>query len=312
MGTGRQQQDEGVSLIAARWKASILVGAVISPFLLAGCSQTTSHGMSVAKLTDSIGPTKVRPYRYTARDRECMERVMFFESNRSSRDGMIAVGTVVMNRLRSGKHGNSICAVVGEKGQFAPGVMTRRMNSKALPDVQEAAEAVLKGERHAKMRSAMYFHTAGLKFPYKNMHYVAVAGGNAFYEKRGRNWKPLPPEPTIMVAAAAPAARTTTVQAKAQGQPVVLASAQTDAMTTAAVSSVPLPQARPDGGRVVLARAIGRDPDPARFGTAATAHVVAASYSAPSDQPVMAFEQTPENTSAIGALIAAESRPMSK
>ena len=30
----------------------------------------------------------------------------------------------------------------------------------------------------------MFFHRAGLTFPYKNMHYVLVAGGNAFYEKR--------------------------------------------------------------------------------------------------------------------------------
>lgn len=287
-----------------------MLGAVLTPFMLAGCSQTTSHGMSVAALTDSLGSTKAGPYRYTARDRECMERVMFFESNRSSRDGMIAVGTVVMNRLRSGKHGDSICAVVGEKGQFAPGVMTRKMNSKAMPDVQEAAKAVLKGERHAKMRSAMFFHTAGLKFPYKNMHYVAVAGGNAFYEKRTRNWKPLPPESPVMVADAAPATKAKALPGVEQSEPVVLASAETDMMTTAAVSGVPTPQARPDGDRVASAKM--KRPDPARFGTVTAAHVTEASYSEPSDQPVMAFEQTPENTSSIGALIAAESRPVSE
>ena len=55
-----------------------------------------------------------------------------------------AVGTVVMNRLKSGQHGDTICAVVGEKRQFAPGVLTRPMNSKAMPDVQEAADAVVR------------------------------------------------------------------------------------------------------------------------------------------------------------------------
>ena len=30
----------------------------------------------------------------------------------------------------------------------------------------------------------MFFHTAGYSFPYRNMHYVVVAGGNAFYQKR--------------------------------------------------------------------------------------------------------------------------------
>jgi spore germination cell wall hydrolase CwlJ-like protein len=191
--------------------------------MLAGCSQTASHGMSVASLADSITPSafKARPYRYSSRDKECLARVMYFESNRSSRDGMVAVGTVAMNRLRSGKHGSTVCEVVGEPGQFAPGVMTRKMDSRGADLAKDTAEAVLKGERSPKLKNAMFFHTAGLKFPYKNMHYVLVAGGNSFYEKRGRNWQPLPPEtmvaysggtpnaapetPAVMVASAEPA-----------------------------------------------------------------------------------------------------------
>lgn len=219
--------------------------AALSPFLLAGCSQTTSHGMSVANLANSVlspseGSTRVRPYRYTARDRECLERAMFFESNRSSRAGMIAVGTVVMNRLRSGKHGNTICDVVGERNQFAPGVMTRKMNSKAMPDVQEAAEAVLKGERSKKLKNAMFFHTAGLKFPYKNMHYVLVAGGNAFYEKRGRNWQPLPDEQPTMVAFAGDTP-------DAAPPPVMVASAApaSDAPELPGVKQAELPETAP-------------------------------------------------------------------
>ena len=100
---------------------------------------------------------------YSAPEKECLMRAMFFESNRSSRDGLVAVGTVVMNRVRSGKYGDTICEVVGAPRQFAPGVMTRPMNSKALPDVEAAADAVLKGERHPKVKNSMYFHTAGLK-----------------------------------------------------------------------------------------------------------------------------------------------------
>jgi hypothetical protein len=224
-------------LIDLRWKLPALLCAVLSPLFLAGCSQTASHGMSVSSLAESVSPgsARTRPNRYTARDRECMERVMFFESNRSSRAGMIAVGTVVMNRLRSGKHGNTICDVVGERGQFAPGVLTRKMNSKAMPDVQEAAEAVLKGERSAKLKNAMHFHTAGLKFPYKNMHYVMVAGGNAFYEKRGRKWQPLPDEPMVAYSGDTP---------DATPQPVMVASSE-PAAELPGVNPVDLPETAP-------------------------------------------------------------------
>lgn len=116
-------------------------------------------------------------------EQDCMARAMYFESNQSSREGMIAVGSVVMNRLRSGKYPRSVCAVVGQRNQFAQGVLTRRMDGRGAALAQEAARAVLRGERHPQIGNAMFFHQAGLRFPYGNMHYVLVAGGNAFYER---------------------------------------------------------------------------------------------------------------------------------
>lgn len=115
---------------------------------------------------------------------DCMERAMYFESNRSSRDGMIAVGSVVMNRAKSPDFPRSVCGVVGQKNQFAPGIMTRKMNDRSLPLVREAARSVLRGERHPLTGNAQYFHAATHRFGYDNMHYVVTTGGNAFYEKR--------------------------------------------------------------------------------------------------------------------------------
>lgn len=297
----------------------LLLGVITSPLFLAACSQTTSHGLSVASLTDAV---RSRPSSHTAKDKECLQRAMFFESNRSSRDGMIAVGTVVMNRLRSGKHGDTICQVVGERGQFAPGVMTRRMNSKAMPDVEEAAEAVLKGERKAKLKNTMFFHTAGLRFPYKNMHYTMVAGGNAFYEKRGRNWKPLPDEPTVAMAQAtprAPAATAAPVTLVASATPVRTKATNTRAATSAdatyvnAVASqqakATLEKAAPQKATLVGMQEPMQEPDAARFGGAADARPVT-SFPAASAEPTMAFESTPENTDAIGAMIAGQARPL--
>jgi spore germination cell wall hydrolase CwlJ-like protein len=146
---------------------------------LSACTQS-------ADALDGVKTSSIRPNAYSGNERDCLARAMFFESNRSSREGLIAVGTVVINRVKSGNYPNTICGVVGQKNQFAPGVLSRKMNSKALPDVMAAADAVLAGERHPALGGAKFFHQAGLKFPYKNMHYVAVAGGNAFYDKRSR------------------------------------------------------------------------------------------------------------------------------
>lgn len=150
--------------------------------LQAAASNAASSLMSVIP-----GSNQARGYAFSSKDHECLARAMFFESNRSSRDGLVAVGSVVMNRLETGKWGNTVCSVVGAPKQFAPGVLTRQMDSEALPDVMEAARAVLKGERHPKIyKDVMFFHTAGYRYPYDNMHYVVVAGGNSFYEKRRR------------------------------------------------------------------------------------------------------------------------------
>jgi spore germination cell wall hydrolase CwlJ-like protein len=97
---------------------------------------------------------------------------------------MFAVGTVVMNRLADPHYPKSICGVVGQKNQFAPGVLYKPMKEKrSYALASRVADAVMSGARHRGVRMAKHFHTAGLRFPYRNMHYVLEAGGNEFYEK---------------------------------------------------------------------------------------------------------------------------------
>jgi spore germination cell wall hydrolase CwlJ-like protein len=130
------------------------------------------------------GCAVLSPYAHLS-PRECMARAMYFESNRSSEEGMYAVGTVVMNRLADPAYPKTVCAVVGQKNQFAPGVLHKPMKEKhSVALASRVAGDVLGGARHPGVLSAKHFHTAGLRFPYNNMHYVLEAGGNEFYEKR--------------------------------------------------------------------------------------------------------------------------------
>lgn len=99
---------------------------------------------------------------------------------------MLAVGTVVMNRVADKAYPSSVCEVVGQKNQFADGVLTRPMKEKAsMQRAYSVADRVLRGARHATLSTDVkHFHTAGHSFPYRNMFYVLEAGGNSFYEKR--------------------------------------------------------------------------------------------------------------------------------
>jgi spore germination cell wall hydrolase CwlJ-like protein len=146
------------------FQAVRLLAAIAATAMLAGCG--------FMPLGAFLSPT------------DCMTRVMYFESNRSSAEGMLAVGTVVMNRVNDRKFPHSVCAVVGAPNQFAPGVLWLPMKEgKSLRLAREMAERVLRGYRYAAIGNAKFFHTEGYTFPYTNMRYTAVVGGNAFYEK---------------------------------------------------------------------------------------------------------------------------------
>ncbi|RUM14562.1 cell wall hydrolase [Rhizobium fabae] len=180
-----------------------LIGILLVGLAAASCTTTSTPAATAAKTkTKQVQPAKVT-FNYTAKDRDCLKRAMYFESQHSDEDGYLAVGTVVMNRLTSGAYPPSICGVVAQERQFAPGVMTREVKPQAETELATAADAILvKGARHPAVKDAMFFHTEGLKFPYDNMHYVTVAGGNAFYEKRDSNGtlETPPPLPSYEVA----------------------------------------------------------------------------------------------------------------
>ncbi len=148
-------------------KCAIMLIAVVACGL-SGCARKPEPEAGVASATDI----------------NCMARAMYFESNRSSRDGMIAVGSVVMNRVRSEDFPNSVCAVVSQRRQFAPGVMSKSMSGEARALAEASAAAVLTGERHPNVGGARFFHAAWYNANFNNIHYVLTAGGNAFYEKR--------------------------------------------------------------------------------------------------------------------------------
>ncbi|TCR62077.1 cell wall hydrolase [Bosea sp. BK604] len=135
------------------------------------------------------------------REKECLIRAMYFESNRSSEAGLLGVGTVVLNRVESPRYPETICGVVGAPRQFASGVLTRPMAARDLPKVEAAAEDILNGKRNEAVGAAKHFHMAGMRFSYTNMHYMTVAGGNAFYVKGERPERRRIEEPSYQLAA---------------------------------------------------------------------------------------------------------------
>jgi len=191
------------------------------------------------------------------REKECLVRAMYFESNRSSEAGLLGVGTVVMNRVGSPSYPETICGVVGAPRQFAPGVLTRQMVARDLPKAEAAAEAILNGRRNEAVGNAKHFHMAGLRFSFANMHYVTVAGGNAFYVKGERPERRRIEEPSYQLAAVStPAPLATSASAGATSfanapmayapeAPAPAAAATPAGVAVHLVGNAPLPPSRP-------------------------------------------------------------------
>lgn len=96
----------------------------------------------------------------------------------STYDGMIAVGTVIMNRVASPKFPNSIHGVIYQKGQFSPvssGKLDRVLRNGPSSSAYSAAKAVLGGTRHSSVLNCLYFNASWTGKPGVNV------GGNVFW-----------------------------------------------------------------------------------------------------------------------------------
>ncbi|MDY3917452.1 MAG: cell wall hydrolase [Candidatus Limivivens sp.] len=93
-------------------------------------------------------------------DLDLLAAIIYCEAGNQSRDGKIAVGAVVLNRVASSSFANSISGVIYESGQFTPamtGWLDQVLAGGGAPsDCYEAAQAALNGEN--PVGGALYFN----------------------------------------------------------------------------------------------------------------------------------------------------------
>lgn len=93
--------------------------------------------------------------------------LIYCEAGNQSYDGMLGVGAVVMNRVRSGAYPNTIHAVIYASGQFTPAMTGKvaRVYEGNVPDAcLQAAQAAINGE--TTVGDATHFRRAGTREGY--------------------------------------------------------------------------------------------------------------------------------------------------
>lgn len=129
----------------------------------------------------------------------CLMEAIYFEARSESFAGMIAVGQVILNRVRAKRYPNTICSVVHDglywEGNpvkyrcaftyWCDGKPERYGNLKALDAVQKVVIMLLAGVRIIDFDYVTHYHASYVE-PYwsraEDFIYIAQIGKHLFYE----------------------------------------------------------------------------------------------------------------------------------
>jgi len=115
---------------------------------------------------------------------ECMAKVVMHEAANQPREGKVAVAQTLVNRLKAGRFGDSICAVANQKGQFFHIASFRpRRDSNGWQEAVEVAHDVLAGNADPVAPGAMYFRASYARTNafFRTRERVAAVGAHVFY-----------------------------------------------------------------------------------------------------------------------------------
>ena len=137
---------------------------------------------------------ETKPFKYTARELDCLARNIFFEAGTEDTMGKYAVAQVTLNRVASGYWGHNICAVVYSPEQFSwtddKELATAKLDSENWHESRAVAQAVLRqGYRVKTLKKALYYHADYTNPPWRdNQQVIGKVGHHIFYTKAKGSW----------------------------------------------------------------------------------------------------------------------------
>lgn len=126
---------------------------------------------------------------FQAKEEYCMAKNIYHEAGVESEKGMIAVGQVTLNRVSTGRWGDSICEVVYAYKQFSWTLEPAKLEEKPSGPLWEAslaaASKVFAGKRVKAVGSSLFYHTDYIKTPKwaDRKAFIAQVGQHLFYTK---------------------------------------------------------------------------------------------------------------------------------
>ncbi|MEO1245901.1 MAG: cell wall hydrolase [Pseudomonadota bacterium] len=158
---------------------------LLSLLSLAACA---SHQTTTVAAVAKPGPPAPQPV--SRRDVECMALNLYWEARGEGRQGMLAVGWVVLNRVDSQHFPNTVCGVVYQGGERPPcqfswwcdGRGDRPRDGASWRAAMSVAEELLSDPPPDITRSSLFYHATSIRYPWKRKRVqTAQVGRHIFY-----------------------------------------------------------------------------------------------------------------------------------
>lgn len=149
-----------------------------------GSSQTSGKSGNSSKKS-TAAPAAKSSYVISASESDVylLSACLTMEANGGSYESYLAVGSLIVNRVKSGKWGKSISSVIYADGQFpgaTSGLLDKYLDRGPSSTATKAAKAALAGEN--QIGDYLYF-TSTKSANYDSYSSYQVVGGNCFYKK---------------------------------------------------------------------------------------------------------------------------------
>ena len=146
-----------------------------------GGSLTWNGATGVTAVTRGSGAAQWGEQYYNANDLFWLSRVIYTESGNQPLEGKMAVGNVVLNRVKHPAFPNTVEGVLAQKNQFTTYWTGHIGGSTPNAESVIAAKLVLDGGVVEEVKNALYFDSAASSWASRNRTCVAVIGGHRFY-----------------------------------------------------------------------------------------------------------------------------------
>ncbi len=158
------------------------VAIILLSALVAGCAATPSPRGT---------PSAPQPSRHVdSAEQRCLALAMYWEARGEGERGMLAVGSVVLNRVESREFPNHACAVVKQGGESPPCQFSWWCDGKsdvprARPQWNAAlanADSMLRARPKDPTYGALFFHSTAIKSRWlRSRQRTTRIGGHIFY-----------------------------------------------------------------------------------------------------------------------------------